>query len=46
MIAQTGGFFRSLPRRVAARFGRSLRPKGAKVTRSRIGLLILGFTAV
>ena len=46
MIARTGAFFGALPHLVVQGFNRSLRPKGAKVTRARIGLLILGFTAV
>jgi cell division protein FtsI (penicillin-binding protein 3) len=46
MIARTGEFFGALPHLVVQGFNRSLRPKGAKVTRARIGLLILGFTAV
>jgi cell division protein FtsI (penicillin-binding protein 3) len=46
MIDRTGGFFRTLPQRMVRRFDRSLRPNGARVTRARIGLLILGFACV
>jgi cell division protein FtsI (penicillin-binding protein 3) len=46
MIAPSGEFFRTLPERIVRRFDRSLRPNGAKVTRARIGLLILGFSCV
>jgi cell division protein FtsI (penicillin-binding protein 3) len=46
MIARTGGVMRTLPRRVLGLIDRSLRPKGARVIRGRIGLLILGFAGV
>jgi cell division protein FtsI (penicillin-binding protein 3) len=46
MIARAGELLRTLPQRMVRRFDRSLRPNGAKVTRARIGLLILGFAGI
>ena len=46
MMARAGELLRTLPQRMVRRFDRSLRPNGAKVTRARIGLLILGFAGI